>query len=100
MIEETDLYTYLGEVNNKAMNLKDQIKNIEGKVEAAYQTIVAVTEDQDFKSIKMECIWKLVKTCIIPIITYASETWEPTKAETKKLNQILDKILKRILMQK
>ena len=29
---------------------------------------------------------------------YASETWEPTKAEMKKLNQILDKIIKRILM--
>ena len=26
-IEETDKYTYLGEINNKAMNLKDQIKN-------------------------------------------------------------------------
>ena len=30
-IEETDKYTYLGEVNNKAMNLKDQIKDIERK---------------------------------------------------------------------
>ena len=98
IIDETDRYTYLGEVNNKGMNLKDQIKNIESKVEAAYQTIVAIAEDSNFKTIKMECIWKLVKTCIIPIITYASETWEPTKAETKKLNQILDKIIKRILM--
>ena len=54
IIEETDKYTYLGEVNNKSMNLKKQIKNIEGKVEAAYQTIIAVTEDQTFKGIKME----------------------------------------------
>ena len=84
VVEETDKYTYLGEVNNKAMNLKDQIKNIEGKVEAAYQTLVAVAEDQNFKGIKMKCIWKLVKTCIVPIITYASETWESTKAEMKK----------------
>ena len=97
-IEETEKYTYLGEVNNRGMNLKDQIKSIEGKVEAAYQTLVAVAEDQNFKTIKMECIWKLVKTCIIPIITYASETWEPSKGEMKKLNQILDKIIKRILM--
>ena len=97
-VEETDKYTYLGEVNNKQMNLKDQIKNIEGKVEAAYQTIMTITEDQNFKNIKMESIWKLVKTCIIPIITYASETWEPNKSEMKKLNQILDKIIKRILM--
>ena len=98
ILDETDKYTYLGEINNKAMNLKDQIKSIEGKVEAAYQTLVAVAEDQNFKTVKMECIWKLVKTCIVPIITYASETWEPTKAEMKKLNKILDRIIKRILM--
>ena len=98
VIEETNKYTYLGEINNKAMNLKDQIKSIEGKVEAAYQTIIAITEDQNFKNIKLQCIWKLVKTCIIPIITYGCETWEPQKGEMKKLNQILDKIIKRILM--
>ena len=97
-IDETDKYTYLGEVNNKNMNLKDQIKSIASKVEAAYQTLIAIAEDQNFKNIKMECVWKLVDTCIIPIITYASETWEPNKGEMKKLNQILDKILKRILM--
>ena len=44
-VEETDKYTYLGEVNNRLMNLKDQIKMIEGKVEGAYQTIITVAED-------------------------------------------------------
>ena len=97
-IEETEKYTYLGEVNNQRMNLKDQIKNIEGKTEAAYQTILAIAEDQNFKDIKMECIWKLVRTCIIPIITYGCETWEPLKSEMTKLNRILDKVIKRILM--
>ena len=31
VIEETDKYTYLGEVNNKNMNLKDQIKTLREK---------------------------------------------------------------------
>ena len=97
-IEETDKYTYLGEVNNKCMNLKDQLKHIEGKAEAAYQTLIAVAEDREFKGIRMQCIWKLIETCIIPIITYACETWEPNKQEMKKLNQTLDKILRRVLM--
>ena len=97
-IEETEKYTYLGEVNNKLMNLKDQIKLIEGKVEAAYQTLLAVAEDREFKGIQMQCIWKLINTCIVPMITYASETWEPNKQEMKKLNQLLDKILRRVLM--
>ena len=35
-IEPTDEYKYLGETVNEKLNLKDQIKQIEGKVEAAY----------------------------------------------------------------
>ena len=97
-VAETDKHTYLGEVNNKRMNLKDQIVHIERKVEAAYQSLIAVAEDREFRGIKMEAIWRLVNTCITPIITYASETWEPTKQEHKRLNQTLDKIIRRILM--
>ena len=67
-------------------------------MEAAYQTILAVTEDRNFKGIKMSSIWLFVATCIIPIITYASATWITTKQENKKLNQILNKIIRRILM--
>ena len=80
------------------MNMTNQITAIGGKVEAAYQTLITVAEDREFKNIKMQAIWTLVQTCIIPIITYASETWHLNKQEGKKLNQILDKILKRILM--
>ena len=97
-LEETTKYTYLGEINNQRMNMKDQITAIEGKVEAAYQTLIAVAEDREFKGIKMQAIWVLVNTCITPLITYASETWTLTKQEEKKMNQMLDKIIRRILM--
>ena len=53
--------------------MSDQLTNIEGKVEAAYQTLIAVKEDREFRGIKMQSIWLLIQTCIIPIITYASE---------------------------
>ena len=46
----------------------------------------------------METIWKLIDTCIIPIITYGSELWNPKKKETKQIDQVLDNIIKRILM--
>ena len=97
-VEETDKYTYLGEINNRKMNMANQIKAIEGKVEAAYQILLAVAEDREFKKIKMESIWTLVQTCIVPIITYASETWHLNMQEKKNLNQILDKIIRRVLM--
>ena len=59
---------------------------------------MAIVGDLEFPNIQMAGIWKLVEACIIPIITYASETWEPNKTEMKKLNQCLEKIIKRILM--
>ena len=46
----------------------------------------------------MEVIWKLVETCIIPIITYGGETWDLNKGETQTANRILDSILKRLLL--
>ena len=45
----------------------------------------------------METIWKLIDTCIIPIITYGSKLWNPNKKETKQIDQVLDNIIKRIL---
>ena len=97
-IQETEKYTYLGEINNNKMTMSNQIESISRKTEAAYQTLMAITGDREFKGIRMASIWRLVSTCIIPIITYASETWNLTKSEKKKLNQELDKIIKRILM--
>ena len=46
---------------------------------------------------KMAAIWKLVETLIIPIITYASESWEPKKKEMIKIEAIFNKTLKTIL---
>ena len=44
----------------------------------------------------MDSIWKLLETCIIPIITYGADTWNLNKQETKELDKILDQIIKRI----
>ena len=45
----------------------------------------------------MSTIWKLLDTCIIPIITYGAEAWTTTKAEENALQKILDNIIKRII---
>ena len=42
----------------------------------------------------MAASWELIENTIIPIITYVSETWNPTEKEIKELNTILDNILK------
>ena len=96
-IEETDKYKYLGEIINNKGNLEDHIKMLEGKVEAAYQTILHIAKDKNFKGLKMAIIWKLVETCIIPIITYGAESTTTTHKESQKIQTIMNNIIKRIL---
>ena len=96
-IGETDTYKYIGVTMNTKCNLTDQIKSITNKTEAAFQIILMLAHDSNFDGIQMELIWKLLETCIIPIITYSSETWNPNKTETKQINSVLDKLIKRIM---
>ena len=93
----TDTYKYLGTVINNKGSLEDHIKSTKGKVEAAYQMIMTLSTNAEFLKIEMDTIWKLIETCIIPIITYGAESWTPSKAEQQKLQRILDNILKRTL---
>ena len=96
-IEHTTQYKYLGETINNKLNMENQINEIKRKAEAAYQTILVIAGDKELKKIRMQTIWKLLEICIKPIITYAAETWEPTKKNMKDLNNIYDKIIKRTL---
>ncbi len=54
--------------------------------------------NQHFNEIELETAWKLLETCIQPIITYSGETWNLKKKEEKKINQIQENIIRRILM--
>ena len=94
----TDKYKYLGEVINNKLNLQDHIKALKAKAEAAYQTILTIMGNNIFHNIELEVAWKLLETCIQPIITYAGETWKTTKTEMRTINQIQEQIIKRILM--
>jgi hypothetical protein len=96
-IEKTTKYKYLGKIIHEKMSLEPTLKEARGKAEGALQTILAIAGDPLLKGIQMETIWKLVETCIIPLITYGNETWETNKKESNTANQILDNILKRIL---
>ncbi len=96
-LDITKVYTYLGEVLNEKGNITDQIKNIRGKTEAAYQTIRMIAGNSNFRDIELETIWKLIDTCVLPIILYAAETWDNTKEQTNEINRILDNIIKRVL---
>ena len=82
---------------NRKGNMSDQISETKRKVEGAYQTIIALAGDSNFRDIEMKTIWKLIDTCLRPIILYGAETWNLTKKENEEYNRILDGIIKRIL---
>ena len=97
-IQQADSYKYLGETLNTQANLTNHIINTKSKAEGALQTILTIAGDPLLRGIQIETIWKLLDTCITPIITYAAETWNPNKKEIKQINHITDKILKLILI--
>ena len=83
-------------INSKG-NLEAQIVTLKGKIHAATQEIMVETGNKEFHGIRMEAVWQLVEATIIPIITYGSEAWEPTKKESEQLETIFNKALKTIL---
>ena len=96
-LDLTTTYKYLGEMINDKTNLKDHKAPVERKLEAVYQTILAIMsrwsplkEHTDGNS--MEAGHHMPD---IPIITYGGETRKPTNTEKKKLNQLLASIIKR-----
>ena len=96
-LKHTDNYKYLGFIQNSNNNMKDHLQILKGKVEAVYQRILALAGNTTFKNIEMESIWINVQMKMEPILTYSGEIWDLNKGQTKELNGIMDKIIKRIL---
>jgi len=97
-IDPTDNYKYLGQTMDRNNRNQTHISNIKGKVESAYQTILSIMGNKNFRNIQMTTVWKLIKTCIIPTITHSCETMELTNKDIEDLNRILDNIIKRTLV--
>ena len=96
-LDETNTYKYLGMTINNKGNLQDHLEKTKGKVEAALQTIFCIARNNNFINMEMKVIWKLVNSCIIPILMYGAETWTPTKAETTSIQKMLNNVITRIL---
>ena len=97
-LEYVQTYKYLGETMNNKGTMENHIKETSQKTEAAYQTILAIMGNKHYNNIELETAWKLVETCIQPIITYGGESWNLNKKEQKSLNRIQENIIRRVLM--
>ena len=98
LLKYTDKYKYLGHIQNSKNNLADHLIEMKSKAEAAYQMIIAIAGNRNFKGIELDAIWEMTKSCIVSIITYSLEACNPTKAEMKSINRIMENIITRILM--
>ena len=91
-------YKYLGTTFSNENNMDEHIKDSKRKVEAAYNTAMAIAGSVNFKNIEMRVIWELMETCILPIMTYGWEAATPRKKDLNQLKQICDNIIKRTIM--
>ena len=92
-----DKYKYIGLTQNLKNNYDDHFKIVKGKLEGAYQKMMALIGNSAFSGIEMEAIWTVVQACLLPIITYGGETMENTTKNYNTANKLMDNIIKRIL---
>ncbi len=79
--------------------IQNHIVTLKGKVEAAYQKSIALSTNPTLKWVEMETLWISVEVCVVPLITYAGETFNiRNKKEKEDINRLLENIVKRILM--
>ena len=55
------------------------------------------TGNNEFKAIRMEAIWQLVDSIIIPIKTSGAEGWIASDKDTEQLPKIVNKTIKTLL---
>ena len=97
ILEEVPKYKYLRKIYNTKGNLEEHLKDLETKTMAATQRILAETGDREFKGMRMKAIWQCIEATIIPILTYGSEAWNPTKKEEEQIQKIFNTTLKMIM---
>ena len=54
------------------------------------QKILSETGDKEFKGMRMKAIWQCIEATIVPIMTYSSESWDPTKNKEEQIQKIFN----------
>ena len=93
-LEEVPKYKYIGKVYNSNGNFEKHIKETENKITAAMQKILSETGDKEFKGMGMKAIWQCTEATVVPIMTYSSESWDPTKKEQEQPQKIFNTAIK------
>ena len=93
-IEETTKFPYLGSIITHDGDTEADIKCRIGKAMAIFQKMTNIWRS---KKISTEIKINLYKSIILPIVTYASETWRITTKLANRLNVFHHRCIRRIL---
>ena len=86
IVQETDIYKYLGMVINKSGNLKDHILELNKKSEVINKNIRAIVAKNKVGKEEIRVKLKLCKACLMPALVYGLEAWG--KIDKDEMNEI------------
>ena len=97
IVQETDIYKYLGMVINKSGNLKDHILELNKKSEVINKNIRAIVAKNKVGKEEIRVKLKLCKACLMPALVYGLEAWgKIDKDEMNEIEKIQGRALKKI----
>ena len=97
IVQETDIYKYLGMVINKSGNLKDHTLKLNRKFEVINREIGAIGAKHQSGKEEIRVKLKPYKTCLMSALLYGLETWRKIdKDEMNEIEKIQKRVLKRI----
>ena len=96
-LQETDEYTYLGEVIRNDMTMKGHLAHLVRRSFAVSATMFACAAEPVLDRIKMGTLLQLYQSCWIPSVLYNAETWLISKVMIKSVTQLQLNLLRRLL---
>lgn len=93
-LEEVDKFTYLGSVIGRDGDAETDVKCRLGKAAAVFQQMRNIWSSA---SITLNIKLRLYTSIILPMATYAAETWKASASITRKVNVFHQRCLRRIL---
>ena len=95
IVQETDIYKYLGLLMNISGNVKDHMLELNRKCEVINREISAVGAKHQTGKEEIKVNFKLYETCIMPALLYGLEAWgKIDKDEMNEIEKIQGRALK------
>ena len=87
-LDETNRYTYLGEVISMDLTMHPHLIHLQQKQIAQLNRIHSAGSEESLSRIKMSTFIQLHQRCLLPSLLYNAETWVMSQAEINKLENL------------